>query len=419
MDTLRSSGGIITDLGAFIYYDILPQDETVLIKVDTNYLIYNLKKGINDETQEFADTVTISSAPSMTARRSGHSNAMAALGDAGQSYSFTSSDGMDTTIELCDFKTVDGLESATVAIYPSDSNSPCRIAGVDNEPVDTDGLSTFECILYEIVADFDDDSTEYEHACLAMSDDGEYDLSYSIDDNNGVIVTELGEHGYDILRNSGRFKIIMTRVVVESEPVVSTTPYTEVTVEDLYEADSRRRLGLTIGTRTVAVFRINLQDAQVSRSASEIADDVFGVNGDVNNLVSRYDACSMGQLKFIPGTASYLKNGVGEIDIAMPADGTNVMHIITKVTQGLIDTYQDSMAHTYDHVMYVMPRGSTLQGKNTWLAFAYMNSYLGVYNDDNIMYVSNQVHETGHNLGLMRKLRRERVSFVEFSINLT
>merc|ERR1719221_2027179 len=47
----------------------------------------------------------------------------------------------------------------------------------------------------------------------------------------------------------------------------------------------------------------------------------------------------------------------------------------------------------------VLPSG-TNSGGSSWIAYAYVNHWLSVYNDQWGSYVSAQVHEIGHNLGL-------------------
>ena len=50
---------ITLNLDAFVDYDSVPSNEYVLLKIGTKYVIYNRQKGINSETQEFQNQVTI------------------------------------------------------------------------------------------------------------------------------------------------------------------------------------------------------------------------------------------------------------------------------------------------------------------------------------------------------------------------
>jgi hypothetical protein len=253
-----------------------------------------------------------------------------------------------------------------------------------------------------MATEFDDHSSQFEHICQGVGPDGDYSLMYSIDDNNGKIVEELGEQGLDVLHNSGRYKITMTDVIAPLGPVITTTPSTEVTMEDLGDKGIRR-LGTVTGIRSIVIFRITTPDASPSNSAPEIADAFFGTDGDSNNMKSRYAACSMNKLTFNPGTGNGFVDGVQDLSITNNGKGTNVHDLVNSITNAVLAKFGSSLRNTYNHVVYALPRGTTFNvgGNDKWLAFAYMNSYLSVYNDDNIMYISNQVHETGHNLGLM------------------
>ena len=261
--------------------------------------------------------------------------------------------------------------------------------------------NTFECILLEMATEFDDRSSQFEHMCQGIGLDGDYNMMYSIDDNNGKIVDELGEQGLDVIHHSGRYKITMTDVIIDLEPVIMTTPSTEVTIEDLGE--QIRRLEAVTGTRSIVIFRITTPDASPTYSAARIADAFFGIDGDSNNMRGRFAACSMNKLIFNPGTGNGFVNGVQELSIINNARGTNVHSLVNSITNAIIIKFRSSLRHAYTHVVYALPRGTTYDvgGSDKWLAFAYINSYLSVYNDNNIMYISNQVHETGHNLGLM------------------
>ena len=242
--------------------------------------------------------------------------------------------------------------------------------------------------------------------CLGTGDDNDFDILYHIDDNNGVVTDDID--GLNIMQHSGRYKIIMTNVIVDKDPVVTTTAQTQVSVEDM--GMTRKLAGATIGPRTMVIFRVSGADVAPSKTSAEIADAFFGSAGDPNNLKSRYDACSFGKLQMNPGTGPDFTNGVAEITIATRMVGSENIAIQDVVTQAIIAKYGSSLRDKYDHVVYALPRGTRMGkgGTDRWLAYAYMNSYLSVYNDDNIVYISNQVHETGHNLGLMHSNHGEQ-----------
>lgn len=247
---------------------------------------------------------------------------------------------------------------------------------------------------------YDDKSSEFEHVCEGKASEGAYEIMFSIDDNYNKIVDELGENGLRIKYHSGRYKITMTNVRVDT-PIVTTTAETEVTVEDLGEPESRR-LGAKIGTRSLVIIRVTAADASPTYSAADMSDAFFGTHGDPNNLKLRFALCSMNKLLFNPGTGAGFTDGVTELSITNNIVGNNVHELVSIVTKAIVAKFGSSLGSSYDHIVYALPRGTTYNagGSNGWLAFAYVNHYLAVYNDDNIMYISNEVHETGHNLGL-------------------
>jgi hypothetical protein len=405
-DEMLQGDGFNGKLAAFVDYDKVPEGEYVLLKVGTKYLIFNEQKGINSETQEFANTVSITDAPTLN----DSSDAVAALGQGGQTYEFSNTNGDDVTIKICSIETQNGIDFATVSIYLSNQDSTCGSSVMESiksvgfgleETLTTD---SFECVLIEVASEYEDNTIDYEHACIAKGADGEFDMRYHIDDNNGKIETKFGDQGIDVLHHSNRYKVTMTNVLLALTPVVSTTPTTEITITDMAEefSNKRRRMKM-VGDRTMVILRVTSSDGTVSKTADQIANAFFGTGGDQNNLKSRYTDCSMGKLNFKPGTGHDFRNGVAEIKVNAPVTGVDIIAFQAKITNALVAKYGSSLRNTYNHVVYAVPRGTNMGagGSNRWIAFAYMNSYLSVYNNENIVYISNQVHETGHNLGLM------------------
>ena len=259
--------------------------------------------------------------------------------------------------------------------------------------------NSFQCILFEVATEEPDNDTNYEHVCFGMGQDDEFDIVYHIDDDNGVVADRI--NALDVMHNSGRYKITITNIIVDTDPVITTTTQSEVTVEDLGILNSRKLTAIT-GDRTMVIFRVSGSDATSSKTAAQISDAFFGTSGDINNLKARYAACSFGKLQIIPGTGDGFTNGVAEITIDTNVIDSENFAIQDAVTEAIIAKYGSSLHTKYDHIVYALPRGTTFGkgGHNRWLAYAIMNSYLSVYNGDNVMFISNLVHETGHNFGL-------------------
>lgn len=263
----------------------------------------------------------------------------------------------------------------------------------------------FECILIEVTVDLDDNDSKFEHMCQGRDANGDFDMIYYIDDNNDAI-PPLDEEGYDVLHNSGRYRLSLTNIIENSNAVISTTPDTDWEIHDLEGvADQGRRLGIkSIGTSTIAVVRVSgNNNVTPKKSAAELSNAFFGTHGDPQNLKKRYDVCSMGKMIFNPASGAHFVNGVTEIKISQNIIGQDVHSLSNIITMALYEKFDKVHLFTrYDHVAYIMPEGTTYGtgGPTGWMAFAYMKQYLSVFNDENAMYLSHQVHEIGHNLGM-------------------
>ena len=110
---------ITLNLDAFVDYDSVPSNEYVLLKIGTKYVIYNRQKGINSQTQEFPDRVTITE----QARENDLSLAVGQL-DPGQKYSLTY-EGATAVIEMCSTEYSGGIDKAKISIYMQSDGSGC------------------------------------------------------------------------------------------------------------------------------------------------------------------------------------------------------------------------------------------------------------------------------------------------------
>mmetsp|Transcript_9045 Transcript_9045/g.13886 ORF Transcript_9045/g.13886 Transcript_9045/m.13886 type:complete len:813 (-) Transcript_9045:188-2626(-) len=263
---------------------------------------------------------------------------------------------------------------------------------------------TFECILIEVATDFDHDDDTHEHMCQGQDSRGNFDKMYYIDDNNDVI-PDLEEMGLDVMHYSGRFKLVLTNVVENNSPVITTTPGTKVDIVDLESNQSQdRKLAQTSGESKVAIVRVTTRDGPPDKTSQELSDAFFGTSGSPHNLARRYDLCSFGKLKMVPANPTDFKtsvNGVGELELDEPSEGQDIFGLMNQVTDLFEETF-DNPPTFFDHVAYIFPEGTTYGsgGSDNWLAFAYVKGFLSVFNDLNAVYLSHQVHEFGHNLGL-------------------
>ena len=166
-------------------------------------------------------------------------------------------------------------------------------------------------------------------------------------------------------------------------------------------ARKRRRMQATTGQKTVLVVRIQATDAVTSLSAVQLADDVFGDNGDVNNLRSQYLACSHGKLEFNKapdrtGVSTSIQNGIVTISPGVATSVGDDLMVDYAITE-LQNQFSTNAQNLADYIMLCLPPGTM---PALGVAYAWMNDFRSVYNDEVCSHISAQMHEIGHNLAL-------------------
>ena len=137
--------------------------------------------------------------------------------------------------------------------------------------------------------------------------------------------------------------------------------------------------------------RIIASDAATTSSESEISDKWFGTSGDTVNLKSQYKACSYDKLIMNAFSNTQVSDGVTTVTISETVSGASDDTIKNAAVTAL-----GSLVNEPDYVMLCLPPGTS----GSWIAYAYVNSWLSVYNNEWCNYVSGQMHEIGHNLNL-------------------
>lgn len=143
-----------------------------------------------------------------------------------------------------------------------------------------------------------------------------------------------------------------------------------------------RRLAST-GKRSVLVVRVEANDSSTTASEEELAREVFGItdaqgNSDSFNLSKAYKQCSNNQLEFKPTTQIQTANGVYTVVLEENVTGQNEVNIRVRVLETLQEVFGSDLNSKFDHVMLCLPPGT----HGTWKAYAVVNGYLSVYNDD-------------------------------------
>jgi hypothetical protein len=150
------------------------------------------------------------------------------------------------------------------------------------------------------------------------------------------------------------------------------------------EPEARRKLAVTTGTKKMLAVRVIASDATTTSTESEISDAWFGTSGDAVNLKSQYEACSYNKIQIDPANTTDVSNGVKTVTISNTVNGTADGVIRDAVTTAL----GSSFTSQFDHVMLCLPPGTS----EDWIAYAYFNYWLSVYNNEWCDYVSAQMH---------------------------
>lgn len=155
--------------------------------------------------------------------------------------------------------------------------------------------------------------------------------------------------------------------------------------------DNRRKL--FTGTKSFLALRVEAAfDVSTTSSESEISDSWFGTNGDPMNFKSQMEACSYNQFLVDPAagaatSGTNVSDGVYTVNITNTVSGVdNSVIVNAAITAG--NNALGNMASQYEHVMVCVPPGTN----GGWIAYAYINWYLSVYNDQWCTYPSGQMH---------------------------
>lgn len=136
-----------------------------------------------------------------------------------------------------------------------------------------------------------------------------------------------------------------------------------------------------------------------SESPAQIGDDIFGTLSDPVNLASQMKACSFDKLNIIEGPVNEgLRAAPGVVEVTLDIELTNNDRyaIHNAVTAKVNAKLGINLPGPYEQVMYVLEKCYVGCG---WAAYAYINSWMSVYQDVYYKQVGVQMHEIGHNFG--------------------
>jgi hypothetical protein len=155
--------------------------------------------------------------------------------------------------------------------------------------------------------------------------------------------------------------------------------------------------------KSILVVRVTDKDGKViPQSAAEVGDNIFGTINDPNNLKSQMYDCSYGAVEI---TNEYNSPNIddklsapGVLDVTIPISiNGNRYTVHNAVTAAANAKLGYTLPGQHEQVMYILEK--CYQGCG-WAAYAYVNSWMSVYQDRYYLMTGVQMHEIGHNLGM-------------------
>jgi hypothetical protein len=144
----------------------------------------------------------------------------------------------------------------------------------------------------------------------------------------------------------------------------------------------------------VLVIRAEASDSSTTVNETMLANKIFGTQGDVLNLKSQYAQCSDGTLQFEPLVSNSLVGDDGVYTVSLPnitINGTLDSVIRDAMTNQAAKDFNATLDTVADFVILCVPPGTA----GEWYGYAFVNSWLSVFNNDQCVYPSLLVHEIG------------------------
>jgi len=156
-------------------------------------------------------------------------------------------------------------------------------------------------------------------------------------------------------------------------------------------------------SKSILVVRVTDKDGKViGDSAAQVGDNIFGTDGDPVNLKSQMLACSYGVVDI---TNQYSSPNIddklsapGVIDVKIDISLNNDKYVVHNAVTAAANAFLGySLPGQHEQVMYVLEK--CYQGCG-WAAYAYINSWMSVYQAGYYGMPGVQMHEIGHNFGM-------------------
>lgn len=300
-----------------------------------------------------------------------------------------------------------------------------------------------ECVTYMRITDFAEGPDEEAWTCEFSSDDAKQFGGARMIEIEGLSMDTMKKRhavsGGTVLR-LGASSYVETQIVkdlsfknvnirgsesdrVTEAPVLHITD-DDFVIEEMDEAtdprhskyrrrmrEERRQLAQSTGELKTLVIRVVDKDGVAPSTTEQLDDDIFKDNV---SLKTQFGKCSHDNVNVVPAdqdgfstrVAGTEYNGIIDVQIPTKASQTDSYDMVNTVVNLVEDDILDNLeylSNLADLVMICQPSG-TYKGSSSntgWLAYAWIDYHISVYNDYWCNSVSAQMHEVGHNLGLL------------------
>jgi len=227
-----------------------------------------------------------------------------------------------------------------------------------------------------------------------------------VPDRDGVLYYDISAAVSGSLRETLEQALQNTRVRVHARAadLVPWEPVPPGTLVSLVAVGSARRSAKNAGTRQILAVRISGTDATLGWTSAAVSNALFGTNGRNVTIKANMNGCSKGVLNFTEYTGTGVVNGVLDVDVNMTIVGTSLATVIAEAKTRTAAALNVSLS-TIDHIMWAVPQGAIKGSSSSWAAYATLNGNEVTLRNEDIMQISVQMHETGHNLGFDHSAR--------------
>jgi len=270
---------------------------------------------------------------------------------------------------------------------------------------------TTPCLFLVSIKDFEDHTHEIDVHCEMDEEDSIPVIAgvAQTQANSKRIVQISGNWKQDLLAKAARGEIASGVTTIFDENAVVkgselSIPTGSKPSFGSQQGNGRRNLATSTGVKNVLVVRIIANDAQTEFTKAQLSDEIFGTSGDPFNLKVGYDQCSYGKMTIVPNvdpdvvaqqSNTITEKGVYDVTIAINVNGASD-GVVRDAVSTQLDTVLPNWQTRFELTMYCIPPGTS----GGWIAYAYVNHYLSVYNNEWCTYPSVGLHEIGHNLNL-------------------